>query len=90
MLYFAAATTFEHRRRDGEFQPEMAFLCADDNEFRSIVGHLYERLKTLVHQTGANAAQDFFQEVADAIAPYNTVGLCDPTVHNMYRYTAIA
>jgi FADH2 O2-dependent halogenase len=90
MLYFAAATTFEHRRRDGQSKPEMAFLCAEDNGFRNLVNRLYKRLKTLVHQTGPNAAQDFFQEVADGIAPYNTVGLCDPTVHNMYRYTAIA
>lgn len=90
MLYFAAATTFERRRLDGPSKPGMAFLCAEDGEFRQVVRRVYERLKTLVHQAGSGSAEDFFQEVAAAIAPYNTAGLCDPSVRNMYRYTAIA
>ncbi|MCH7990384.1 MAG: FAD-dependent oxidoreductase, partial [Planctomycetes bacterium] len=35
MLYFAAATTYEHRRADGGPNFQAAFLCADDSQFRS-------------------------------------------------------
>jgi hypothetical protein len=33
--------------------------------------------------------EEFAQFVAEAIAPYNVAGLCEPTARNMYRYTAV-
>jgi hypothetical protein len=37
---------------------------------------------------GAAGLRVFQNDVAQAIAPYNIAGLCDPSVRNMYRYTA--
>lgn len=81
MLYFAAATSYEHRRVDGAHPERLAFLCANDTQFRSAVQVARERLAS------APASEQFFDEVAELIAPFNRVGLCDRSVRNMYRYT---
>jgi FADH2 O2-dependent halogenase len=85
MLYFAAATTYERRRVEGLLPPGAAMLCADDPAWRRTVEGVHRRLL----DSGQSAdGQEFAQVVAEAIAPYNTAGLCDPRVRNMYRYTA--
>jgi FADH2 O2-dependent halogenase len=90
MLYFAAATTWEQRRNHGKLGN--CFLLADDPEFVAIVdactAHLHQ---LLAWQPTGESTEDggrFLDSVAARIAPYNTVGLCDPSVHNMYRYTS--
>ncbi|QEG41145.1 NAD(P)/FAD-dependent oxidoreductase [Roseimaritima ulvae] len=93
MLYFAAATTYEQRRLEHGFDPGKAapaFLCADEADFQAIVGELQQRLEHALASPDRRPASDrFFAEVAEAIAPYNHVGLCDRTVHNMYHHTAV-
>jgi FADH2 O2-dependent halogenase len=90
MLYFAAATTYEHRRAEGGWNPQAAFLCADDSQFQSIVETVLDRLHWVTETNERNSAtfSEFEQFVANAIEPFNSVGLCDPSVQNMYRYTA--
>ncbi|MDA1013639.1 MAG: tryptophan 7-halogenase [Planctomycetota bacterium] len=89
MLYFAAATTFE-RARASSRSPESTFLIANNASFRNVVRRLHEKL-IAVSRLGpiSNAtATAFEREVAIDIQPFNHVGLCDPGVNNMYRYTA--
>jgi tetracycline 7-halogenase / FADH2 O2-dependent halogenase len=89
MLYFAAATTYERRRHSKTLPVEAAFLCADDLDFRRIVDDLWQSLRVLTDAPTCSESQiaRFERELANAIRPYNHVGLCDPEVHNMYRYT---
>ncbi len=90
MLYFAAVTTYEHRRADKHSDANDSFLCADDQRFRNIVRECSADLARLVSsgQPEPAAGKAFERHVAAAIAPYNRVGLCDPAARNMYRYTA--
>jgi tetracycline 7-halogenase / FADH2 O2-dependent halogenase len=98
MLYFAAATTCERRWASGQ-NPELpdhprvlsALLCADDSQFRSVVRELHCNLQSLLDGGRVDATQlaAFERSVAAAIAPYNTAGLCDADLRNMYRHTAV-
>ncbi len=83
MVYFAAATTYEHRRHAGETVDAM--LCADDMQLCEAVRDAYDWVTNLDSTTTVDELQS---KIADCIAPFNRVGLCDPSVHNMYRYTA--
>lgn len=90
MLYFAAATTYEHRRLAGTLKPGAAFLCADAPRLRAVVRETKQRLSAALSDPDrASAAIGFEQFVASAIAPFNSTGLCDQEVWNMYRYTAV-
>lgn len=83
MLYFAAATSYERARvaSHGEFQP--AFLLADDPNWLAVVQRMCARLRERPD------IEQFERELADAIRPFNVVGLCDPSVRNMYRHSAL-
>jgi len=83
MLYFAAATTYEERRAAGD--RSLDFLCANNPQFRAIVANMTDRLSRV--ESDADA-RDFSAQLAGAIRPFNTVGLCDPAALNMYRYTS--
>ena len=83
MLYFAAATTTERRRLANETDDPPAFLCADDPTFTRIVDTMLDELEK------STSAENFERTLAAAISDYNTAGLCDPSVRNMYRYTAL-
>lgn len=90
MLYFAAATWYEHQRRQFGGTLNRWFLCADDEELCRIVEEFHDRVVSLTNKR-VPTDHDILQiekDVAAAIRPYNIVGLCDPQVHNMYRYTA--
>ena len=89
MLYFAAATTYE-KRYQLESDSRPAFLCADDARFTTLVQQLYEELKTVTSDEGENNQEtvDFISEIKQQIAPFNHVGLFEPEVANMYRYTS--
>lgn len=90
MLYFAAATTYETNRLRSSFTPEMAILCADNQPFREVVTQVTGELRRVVNSERSDRTScHFFETVATAIAPYNTAGLCDTSVNNMYRYTAV-
>jgi tetracycline 7-halogenase / FADH2 O2-dependent halogenase len=90
MLYFAAATTSEHRRATGQLPRGAAFLCTDEAPFRELVEQAWAQVKRLAGQ--ADPAEKSIAQVEDYIAtglrPYNIAGLCDPSARNMYRYTA--
>jgi hypothetical protein len=90
MLYFAAATTYEHRRHTSDLPGGAAFLCADNLAFRQMVDNLWRQLQTLVRagEISIPRVAWFERQVAEAVAPYNRVGLCDPGASNMYHYTA--
>ncbi|MCI0433890.1 MAG: tryptophan 7-halogenase, partial [Gemmatimonadetes bacterium] len=89
--YFAAATTAEQRRVRGTQRDGAALLCADDPAFRQVVDTLHGELRALVAEgpVSDKRVAGFEDRVAQLIAPYNVAGLCDPSVRNMYRYTAI-
>jgi len=87
MLYFAAATTYERFRCEGE--SSLAFLGADRTEIRNL---LQTACTAISQQTAAaSASQDRIEQirrhVASLIAPINHVGLLDATLANMYRHT---
>jgi FADH2 O2-dependent halogenase len=88
MLYFAATTTYERRRQAGALRPGAAFLGADDPAWRQIVRSAGRRLQSDLTASDSSE-EDFTCYVADLIAPYNVVGLCDPRAANMYRHTAV-
>ena len=83
MLYFAAATSYERARvaRVGEFQP--GFLLANDPAWLAVVRRMCERLREV------SDVDEFGRELAEAIRPFNVVGLCDPALRNMYRHSAL-
>lgn len=96
MLYFAAATSYERARvaSTGIFAP--AFLRADDRHWRAVVSKMWDRLQeVLLEITGVRGDErgpiiDRFEtELADAVRPFNVVGLCDPTLKNMYQRSAL-
>ena len=82
MLYFAAATTYEESRAAGD--QGLDFLCANNPELRAIVTHLIARLSKVESAADVEA---FVDDLAVAIRPFNTVGLCNPAARNMYHYT---
>ena len=89
MLYFAAATSYEKDRvsRGGD----AGFLLSRDPGFVGTVRQLFQALKTLVNRSGSvtdQQIQAFECRMKQELAPYNHVGLFDPAVPNMYRYTA--
>lgn len=89
MLYFAAATAFEHARRSNRDSPESTFLNAANPAFRETIHRLHKQLKTMTQagKIGEDDALEYEREVARAIQPFNRVGLCDPAAQNMYAYT---
>lgn len=89
MLYFAAATTYE-KRYQLENGSRPGFLCTDDVGFTTLVSQLYEELKaiTLGRTVAEQKAVEFIGRMKKQIAPFNHVGLFEPEVPNMYRYTS--
>jgi hypothetical protein len=83
MLYFAAATSYERARLDASGEFSGAFLLADDPGWLAIVRRNWQRLR---EETDIERLE---RELAESIAPFNVVGLCDPTVRNMYRHSAL-
>jgi FADH2 O2-dependent halogenase len=89
MLYFAAATIWEHRRiREPDASPA-AFLLADEGDWLKRVDRCLAALDAAIKSGGPEATARFCATVAREIEPYNEVGLCDPEAQNMYRYTAL-
>lgn len=83
MLYFAAATTFESRRRLGT---SGEFLLADCPDFLAVVKRL---TAAFPRDPGVReAAQHWAIDVQSQLTPWNTVGLFRPQHPNMYWHTA--
>lgn len=92
MLYFAAAITYEERRIDARncglpFSQE--FLCADEAPLVHIIETTYQKLlKLLASNASQQDIEAFRNETRQHIEPYNTAGLFNPRINNMYEYTA--
>jgi len=84
MLYFSAATTYEESRAAGD--QNIDFLCANNPQLRAIVTSLTGRLSNVESAADVEA---FANDLAGAIRPFNTVGLCNPAARNMYPYTVV-
>jgi FADH2 O2-dependent halogenase len=82
MLYFVAAIYCEERERAGKASPDAAFLLADDPAYRAIAADVVMQAPTLP----AGEAHRLAARFRDAVAPYNTAGLCDPARRNMYPF----
>ena len=96
MLYFVAATSYERARlaASAEFTP--AFLLAENVTWREVVARMGIQLHAIIRETRAErddhrraAIERFEAELAEAVRPYNVVGLCDPALRNMYRHSAL-
>ena len=80
MLYFAAVTSTEQHE-----SADAGFLRAHDSLFRTVVAAALHRLNALHSATTETAASDFSTQtsrvadfeawLADAVAPWNQVGL---------------
>lgn len=91
MFYFAAAHTCEMRRHGGASRTG-GFLLADDAAFGAALEAGYRRLIEITQRGRASEAdiRAFEKQVAAAIRPFNTAGLCDPAHENMYPYVVAA
>jgi FADH2 O2-dependent halogenase len=85
MLYFAAATTYERLRCEGN--TSLAFLCADQDRVRSLLHDACAVISQHAHSSRDNTIDQVRRQVASLIAPINHVGLLDDSVSNMYRHT---
>ena len=83
MMYFAAATTFEGRRRAGQASE---FLIADDPNFVRTVNELVGAFPGA--GDSCESVNPWVQRVESQIAPWNSVGLFQPRHQNMYWQTA--
>ena len=84
MLYFAAVTFAETRYRTAGTNSSDEFLLAHDKRFTSVV---HELTGTALRIKPADA-EAFARRVAEKIAPYNLVGLCNSARHNMYWFNS--
>lgn len=88
MLYFTAAIQYECRRKQG--LQEQAFLCADDPELFHRLRAACCYLRETASRSDANQRESIengWDRVRQWIEPYNTVGLLDRDMRNMYRHT---
>jgi FADH2 O2-dependent halogenase len=85
MYYFAGAIAAEERRTQGRAGPNEEFLSSHFVEFRSGFERGYRTLLDLCRQESPDV-DNFTRQVAADIAPWNTVGLCDPRKRNLYPY----
>ena len=89
MLYFAAATSME-QSLDGA-SGGTGFLRANDPGFRGMMKEARDRLAVARYADLAdrtNAEQAFESWLCSAVAPWNQVGLFDPTCNGLYSNTA--
>jgi FADH2 O2-dependent halogenase len=89
MFYFAAATTYEHRRADADGVPETvpSFLCADEVPLRDALRRARQHVPSQ-SPPSADALDTYEDFVEEAVRPCNEVGLFDPPTPNMYPHTA--
>jgi FADH2 O2-dependent halogenase len=76
MFYFAAASFSEMQRRLNPKRASGGFLRAADAAYASSV----RALSPAVCAPGA----DYLDRIAQAVAPINVAGLCNPELHNWY------
>jgi FADH2 O2-dependent halogenase len=85
MYYFAGAISSEERRKQGRAGPNEEFLSSHLPDFRAGVERGYRTLLGLCSEERPDV-EGYERQVARDIAPWNTVGLCDPAKRNLYPY----
>jgi FADH2 O2-dependent halogenase len=90
MLYFAAATSYERRSRESgnDISSHQIFL-AEDQKWVAVVQEAYEQISQTAKSQNWGEPATFESYIREKIKPYNHVGLCDPQMASMYRYTAL-
>ncbi len=90
MVYFAALIAHEKRRI--QHQSPGYFLNADDPAIQDMVQKSYADLMKIISQQHPSHKEirRFTNVVRERIAPFNTAGLLDPSLKNMYQHTAVA
>ena len=93
MVYFACTLAYEqyqmsHMMRAPEALPE-GFLLANRSEIQHMVNACWRVLEDFQRKGnyGLRQIEAFTNLIRQHIAPFNTAGLLDPSVHNMYRHT---
>lgn len=89
MLYFAATIAHEQRRLKN--CSAGYFLNADDAAINEMVYSSYgELLQLIAGKPSPGEIDCFTNRIRTKIKPFNTAGLLDPSLKNMYRHTAAA
>jgi FADH2 O2-dependent halogenase len=93
MVYFACTLAYEQYRMSNATQasaqmPE-GFLLASRSEIQHMVNQCWHALEDFQRKGnyGLRQIEAFTERIRQHIAPFNTAGLLDPSVHNMYRHT---
>jgi FADH2 O2-dependent halogenase len=88
MLYFIASIRYEQSRLRGD-TPE-TFLCAGESEIKQLIGETFDEIQRLrVHSMFKIEISQQVEKIRNRIEPYNSVGLMNPKVNNMFKHTAV-
>jgi len=90
MLYFTCTVYYEQSRLSGKIPDH--FLGADQRGITSMIHNCYDRLLGLLSSDRLPKTEEinaFISLVSEQIAPFNSVGLMDPSKKNMYEHTAV-
>lgn len=88
MIYFIASIQYEQKRLTGKI-PEF-FLCAGDPEIKRIIEVTHEEIHQLnMNSLTENEIKEQVEKIRKRIEPWNSVGLLNPELNNMYQHTAV-
>lgn len=88
MLYFTATVRYEQSRLRGETPG--AFLYADEPLIKQLVQESFDEIRKIdLDVINESEIESFVQKIRKRIEPYNTVGLMNSEVKNMYKHTAV-
>jgi tetracycline 7-halogenase / FADH2 O2-dependent halogenase len=90
MMYFAAATNYERRRRMEPGKPPSAFLGADDPEVLRAIAAVESSLdRALASDCLPHDLEQFQASLRDALNPLDHVGLFRAEIPHMHAHTAL-
>jgi FADH2 O2-dependent halogenase len=88
MLYFIASIRYEQKRLAGE-TPD-TFLCAGHPEIRKIIEDSFDQIQQLnLNTLSESQINQEIEKIRKRIEPFNSVGLLNPELNNMYQHTAV-
>jgi len=88
MLYFIASIRYEQKRLAGE-TPD-TFLCAGHPEIRKVIEDSFDQIQNLnLNTLSESQINQEIEKIRKRIEPFNTVGLMNPELNNMYQHTAV-
>lgn len=87
MLYFIASIRYEQKQLRGKI-PD-TFLCAGEDDIKKIIQETHDEIQQLrIHSMFKTEISRQVEKIRKRIEPFNSVGLMDPSVNNMYQHTA--